>query len=653
MNGCESASARVLHVDDDEALLDLSTTLLERAEPRLEVVPETDPTVAVERVETEAFDCVVSDYRMPGLDGIELLRRVREIDDALPFVLFTSDGSESVASEAISAGVTDYLQKETGTERYELLANRVCNAVRRTRAEQKAAELERVTEVVRQINRTLVRATTREQIERAVCETLSDSEPYRFAYVGRYDPETEVVEPTAWAGVEAGYLDELEVTTTEEPTGRGPGGRAIRTRDVAVVQDVRDDPEFEPWRESAIERGYRAVAGVPLVYRDECYGLLGVYADRPGAFDDEERAILSELGADIAHAIHAVELRDELRASRRKHRAVVDTAPDAIFLADAETGVVRQANAEATRLVGRPMEELVGLDQRRLHPPEDADRYRDLFEEQLGEGPTVRTELADGSDVLVQRADGERVPVEINASTVEIGGERVSIGIFRDVSERREQARELDRQNRRLERFARVLSHDLRTPLNVARGRLELALADDEAERDDDLVALGDALDRTEDLVEHLSPLVLRGRVVDDPEETALNAVVESAWTTAGDPAATLVAADDLGVVCGDESRLRELFENLFSNAVEHAGPEVTVTVGSHDDGFYVADDGPGIPESDREAVFTDGFTTGDRGSGWGLNIVQEIATAHDWSISITESAAGGTRFEFRDVTGA
>jgi PAS domain S-box-containing protein len=648
MNGCESASARVLHVDDDEAFLDLATTLLERAEPRLEVTAETDPTVALERVRSEAFDCVVSDYRMPELDGIELLRQIRETDASLPFILFTADGSETVASEAISAGVTDYLQKETGSERYELLANRVCNAVRRTRAERTAAELERVSEVVREINRKLVRASTREQIERGVCETLSDSDPYRFAYVGEYDPETGAVEPTAWAGVEAGYLDELEVTATEEPTGRGPGGRAIRTREVAVVQDVRDDPEFEPWRESAIERGYRAVAGVPLVYRDRLYGLLGVYADRTGAFDDEERSILAELGADIAHAIHAVELREELRASRQKHRAVVDTAPDAIFLADAETGVIQQANEEATRLVGRPMEELVGLDQRRLHPPEDADRYRDLFDEQLGEDPTVRTELPDGSDVLVRRADGERVPVEINASTVEIGGERISIGIFRDVSQRREQARELARQNRRLERFARVLSHDLRTPLNVARGRLDLALDDQVA--NEDLAAVGDALDRTEDLVDHLSTLMLRGRVVADSEPTSLQAVVESAWTTASDPAASLAVEGDLGRVYGDESRLRELFENLFSNAVEHAGPDVSVTVGTFEDGFYVADDGPGIPEADREAVFTGGFTTDDGGTGWGLNIVREIAIAHDWSISISESAAGGARFEFHDV---
>ncbi|MBS3761523.1 MAG: ATP-binding protein, partial [Halodesulfurarchaeum sp.] len=96
-----------------------------------------------------------------------------------------------------------------------------------------------------------------------------------------------------------------------------------------------------------------------------------------------------------------------------------------------------------------------------------------------------------------------------------------------------------------------------------------------------------------------------------------------------------------------DPDRLASLLENLFRNAVEHAGPEVTVTVEPTSDGFAVADDGPGIPPEDRETVFESGYTTETDGTGFGLAIVAEVATAHDWSVRVEESDAGGARFVF------
>ena len=87
---------------------------------------------------------------------------------------------------------------------------------------------------------------------------------------------------------------------------------------------------------------------------------------------------------------------------------------------------------------------------------------------------------------------------------------------------------------------------------------------------------------------------------------------------------------------------------------MEHGG-DVTVVVGPLVDGegFFVADDGPGIPEADREAIFDVGVTTRDSGTGVGLSIVETVAEAHGWSVAVTESADGGARFEFTGVTPA
>ena len=126
-------AVRVLHVDDEPAFLDLAETFLSRY--GLAVTTAESVPAAREHLAAGGVDCVVSDYELPGADGIDFLRTVREEHPKLPFVLFTGKGSEEVASEAISAGVTDYLQKETGTEQWRVLANRVGNVVERRRSE--------------------------------------------------------------------------------------------------------------------------------------------------------------------------------------------------------------------------------------------------------------------------------------------------------------------------------------------------------------------------------------------------------------------------------------------------------------------------------------------------------------------------------------
>ena len=130
-----SSRIRVLCVDDDPEFADLTATYLERRNGRFTVETATTPDRGVVVIEERQPDCIVSDYDMPETNGIEFLRTVREDHPDLPFILFTGKGSEEVASEAISAGVTDYLQKGSGTHQYTVLANRVTNVVAQARAE--------------------------------------------------------------------------------------------------------------------------------------------------------------------------------------------------------------------------------------------------------------------------------------------------------------------------------------------------------------------------------------------------------------------------------------------------------------------------------------------------------------------------------------
>ena len=252
---------------------------------------------------------------------------------------------------------------------------------------------------------------------------------------------------------------------------------------------------------------------------------------------------------------------------------------------------------------------------------------------------------------------------------------------------------ELERKNDRLEEFASVVSHDLRNPLNVAQGHLELARAEIENEH---LTTVADAHGRMARLIQDLLTLAREGEIIDETEPVELAALGEECQQNLAATDATLSIRIDRTVVA-DRDRLRQLLENLIRNSVEHGstgprsqtyednvehgstgprsqthednvehasagddadseatrgGSGVTITIGELHEGtgFYVEDDGPGIPKADRERVFESGYSSSDSGTGFGLRIVERITDAHGWSVRATEGTDGGARFEFSDV---
>ncbi|MDS0221190.1 HAMP domain-containing histidine kinase [Haloarcula sp. S1AR25-5A] len=219
-----------------------------------------------------------------------------------------------------------------------------------------------------------------------------------------------------------------------------------------------------------------------------------------------------------------------------------------------------------------------------------------------------------------------------------------------------------EQRNERLDEFAAVVAHDLRNPLNVASGNLELARTEHGSEHLDTAAA---AMDRMETLVDRTLTLARSGRIISDVEAVDLTELVDSCWDAV--PTAEATLENDAAILIeADPDRLQHLFENLFRNsvehgstisqpeandAVEHGGTDLTVRVGSMEGGFYVADNGSGIPPAKRDAVLNDGYSTTDGEGGLGLAIVQRIVEAHGWEIDVVESDGGGTRFEITGVT--
>jgi len=352
--------------------------------------------------------------------------------------------------------------------------------------------------------------------------------------------------------------------------------------------------------------------------------------------------------------------------------ALQDTAR-ALMEARTTDDIGHCAVAAAEDVIGFPLASLYRHDDASgvLRPVAQSDAAADLFDEPptLGEGSLAWRAFRAGAPEEYHEDDDRDVPVHrpegpVAAEyVVPLGDHGVLLVADTDDTNfddhtrhlvrilaanteaalaRAEREAERERQNERLERFASIVSHDLRDPLQSARATTALAKAGDETALDD----LEDIFDRMEDLVEDVLTLAKQGQAVGDTESVSLAAVAEDAWSTAGTETATLDVDPDLPTLQADAERLRTLLENLFRNAVEHGGDAVTVTLAATEDGFSVVDDGAGFGDADPEQLFDYGYTTSEDGTGFGLSIVRDVVTAHGWTIEASESATGGARFD-------
>jgi len=589
-----SESIRVLYVDDEPSFAEMAATFLEREDDRFDVETVTAGAEGLERLVDETFSCVVSDYDMPGQNGIEFLETVREDHPDLPFILFTGKGSEEVASDAISAGVTDYLQKKRNTDQYALLANRILNAVDAHRSRRIAQERTRR------------------------LETLISNLPgmvYRCRNEPEWPMETVRGEVKELTGYSADTLENDDLLWGEDVLH--PADREAMWE--AVQEELSADGTFEVT--------YR------IVTKDDTTKWVwergrGVYAD-DGQLDALEGFITDITGRK--------QREQELAASESRYRTLAENFPNGgVFYIDSEFRYQIVSGSGFDPIDTDP-DNLVGHSVSEVEPfSEDVVETIEEIHEATLAGQSARIELPYEDHVF-----------ELRTAPVREDGDIVAgLHITQDITERREREEELQRQNERLEKFASVVSHDLRNPLNIVEGRLELAKTECDSEQLDEAQT---ALNRCQTLVDDVLSLAREGQSVAETETVSLGEIAERCWPTVEADDATLNIDTDQALMA-DRSRLKQLLENLVRNAIDHVGSDVTVEVGCLEDGFYVADDGPGIPEDEREQVFESGYSTVHDNTGFGLAIVSEIVDAHGWEVTVTESASGGARFEITGV---
>jgi|GEM_PF-516249 PAS domain S-box-containing protein len=594
----------VLHVDDDRSVLDLTSAFLDSELETVSVTTVTSPEEALDHLDAGQFNCVISDYDMPGMDGLELFEAIREEHPILPFVLYTGKGSEEIASQAVNAGVTGYFQKG-GPDQQRRLANRV---------EQAAGEYQ-----------TKIEADRYSTVLRALDYPIYVvDETGRFSYVNDAFLEMAGYDRAEIIGSKTDIIkDEAAVAEAEDRLGTILSDEGPETVQFPV-EIIAKDGDRVPCRDHMAVLPYEG---------EEFRGSVGIL-----------RNVCSQRRREI-----------ELERMTR----TIDEAPIGIVMTDPsrEDNPMTYVNDRFVEVTGYDREEAVGRNCRFLQGPETRPEAVAELRRAISAGESTTVELRN------YRKDGEPFWNRITLSPVrdESGDVDRWIGFQQDITDYKQREQELERQNDRLEQFASIVSHDLRSPISVATGRIELAKSQADG-GDEHLDATLDALEHMETIVEDTLTLARQGDTVGELEAVSLESVAEQSWRTSETGEATLEIEADVEL-CADEDRLRTLLQNLFVNAVEHGsssarteagagadGSGTKIRLGTTEGGFYVADDGPGIPEAKRETIFEPSHTTAEDGTGFGLAIVKEIVEAHGWAIDVTESAPGGARFEISGV---
>jgi len=606
-------------------------------------------------VDLDGVECVVVETGPPTIDPLNVLWTVRKIDPDVP-----------VFAVPLETGAVDGMVFENGSvtvtaaesaDRHDArdLADEIVAVVEKTRREK--------TEALHDVAVDLVTCDTELEVFERAMGAAVDLLDLVHCVIHVLDDGT--LDPV----VTSTPVSESPISPDHEPTafdvGEGATGTAFQTGESILVDNTREHEVSEPSHPAV-----RSAIVVPL----GDIGVFVVIADSVGAFDEEDRTLAELLAAHVRTATERIRSSERTRRERDRFLALFENVPDAAAVCDPgdegdELRIVR-VNAAFERTFGVDRNRIEGdrlVDH--VRPPAvaggDADADANAVPEteppdQFGFGTDQKVVVR---EMRAAAADGVREFLS-REFTVETD-DRQRYVILTDITERKRHNRQLEEKTERLEQFASIVSHDLRNPLDVAKGwATHCRETSDNPETVETIDKIETALHRMDALVEDILTLARTGWTVEHREPIEGKDLAVMAWDNVATGDATLVTEWD-DTVAVDPNTAVELFENLFRNsvehgstgsqtqsddAIEHASSSVTVTVGSLSDakGFYLADDGPGVDPEIRESAFEMGVT-GDLGStGIGLAIVERIAHAHDWTVRLTESADGGAWFEFR-----
>jgi PAS domain S-box-containing protein len=534
--------------------------------------------------------------------------------------------------------------------------------------EEHITRLNRVYAVLSGINTTIVRTRDRQELFDEACRIAVELGRFRLAWIGLLDANGLDVTPVARAGVDEGYLDNIQLTARDDAPDRCEMvARALREETAVVCNDIDTDPQMARWREEALRRSYRSVVVFPLQFGDKVLGVLLLYAMEKDFFDAEEMKLLAELAGDISFALEHVEA-DE---SRHVQSAALNAAADAIVITD-RAGIIEWVNPAFTQMSGYTAEEALGKNPRDLvksgkHPREF---YDDLWQ-------TILAGRAWHGEMINRRKDGSLYTEEQAVTPIRDASGAITrfVAIKRDMTEHLQLEAQF-RQAQKMEsvgQLASGIAHDFNNLLTVINGTAELVLA--QVSQDDpvhaDVQEISEAGERAAGLTRQL--LAFSRQQILEPRVLNLNTVVAGLESLlrrllGEDIDLVVVPMPGVGHVKADPGQIEQVITNLAVNARDAMpqGGRLTIEIENVDvdedyarqhgvaapSGPYVmlsvSDSGVGMDEATRARIFEPFFSTKGpgRGTGLGLSTVYGIVKQSHGFIWVYSEAGRGTTFK-------
>lgn len=700
---------------------------------------------AIGKLRELPFDIALVDLGLPDSQGKNTYSSIMEAAPTLPVIVLTGMADEALGAEAVHDGVQDYLVK--GHVDGATMARSIRYAIERKQAreaaeqlkkelERRAEELEsankglresrraalnliedaekargaaervsdelaqdiverkKAEEKLQKLNRTLMahskssqammRARDEKQYLNEVCGIITEDCGYKMVWVGYAEnDDAKTVSPVASAGFDEGFVEQLDVTWDDTERGRGPTGTAIRTGKPAGCRNIFTDPNFKPWREEAIKRGYAASMVFPLLDKNRAFGVINIYSKEPESFLDDEVLLLMELSDDLSYGILTIRMQnaralaeETVRKERNFSNAVIQTTGGLIVGMDPE-GRIQLFNNACEKTTGYTFDELRGeplWDYLLL--PEETDAVKKVFFG-IKEG---RIEAESEFENYWVAKDKSRRFIRWTNSALkdEAGNVELIIGTGIDITEDKENRARIDElnsflmqrttelmsANKELESFSYSISHDLRAPLRAMKGFSTILMEDYsgklDAEGREFINRIKSGADKMSGLIDDMLRMAKISRDEMDPKEVDLSAVAASIVNELrqGDKERKVetVIADRIKARC-DARLITIALSNLLGNAWKYSSKtpnaviEFGATVNDGERVYFVRDNGAGFDNAHAKKLFTPFQRLHPEsqfsGTGIGLAIVNKIIQRHGGRVWGEGRVGKGATFSF------
>ncbi|MFA5240500.1 MAG: PAS domain S-box protein [Phycisphaerae bacterium] len=583
----------VLYVDDDPAMLELTHIYLEGS-GLLSLTTIDSVKSALDIIKTHSFDAIVSDYQMPEMDGIEFLKKIRELDDNIPFILFTGKGREEVVVDALNAGADSYIQKGGNpVAQFIELEHKIKSNVERSRGQRALRESEK---------------KYRQLVENAQ-ESIFIIQDEKFVF---YNPKfCEMI--TDCGFILKDFLAHSFITFVHQEDRP----LLLKRYQMRVSQDQRF-PRYS----------FRLVNRMGLIHWWEVDAIKIVWNGKSATLNF------------CRDTTEECNLREQLIESEIRYRELVETLPKTVIELDAEFNVTFMNRAGREKWGYTSLTNTTPLSVFDLIMPDDRSRIRDMYVQALNGN------IPPAHGVTAQKSNGSTFPMVVYITPIHRND---SIGGFRlvciDISESKKLRDQLVQTNNKLSLMCKITWHDLNNKFTALRGYLELAKRHkDDKEAAGFLQKIGDLTNIIQEQIQFTKTYQEIG--LSKPEWQRVKKIIEQSRITHSLENIVLTVDVQNIDICAD-LLLEKVFYNLFDNSLQHGEHVTAISISCRKNGknliLTYEDNGIGISAEDKTQLFTYGF---GKHTGLGLFLIREILGISGISIAETGEPGNGARFE-------